>query len=261
MKRTALIIFLALVLISMTLLAGCVRVNIADDGESAVTRQYDFTGFTGIEAGSAFDVEVTHSDNYSVVITVSKRIADRLKVSKTGDILQIGFKEPVWNFHGRPTATITMPDISRIKLSGSSTGSVQGFTSSRSFSIDLSGASNLDINVEAGDFKAIISGASGANGYLKARSTDIELSGASHITIPGSGGDIKIIASGASQAYLENYLVANADIEFSGASRGVLNISGKLNANLSGASRLEYTGNVTLGRIDISGGSTFKPKY
>jgi hypothetical protein len=260
MKRITLIIVLALMVISGTLLPGCIRVDIADEVGPAVTRVYDITGFTGIEAGYAFKVDISRSDNYSISITISEKFADRLRVTKIGDTLLIGLKEPAWNVHSRPEVTITLPDLRSLELSGAAEGKVRGFKSSNDFDLEVSGASYLDIDMEAVDLKASVSGASGVNGFLKALSSDIEASGASRITLTGSGGDIRLDVSGASQANLENYAVGNADVELSGAGQAKMEISGKLNADLSGASHLEYGGKPTLGRIETSGGSSLKPR-
>ena len=260
MKRIALAVALALVIISVTLLAGCIRVDIADDSGPAVTRVYDMTGFTGIEAGYAFKVDITRSETYGISITINEKIADRLTVTKIGDTLKIGLKEPVWNVHSRPLVTITLPDLRRLELSGAAEGNVKGFKSSNDFDLEVSGASNLDIDMEAGGFKANVSGASRLSGYLKAGRSDIEVSGASRITLTGSGGDTKIDVSGASQANLENYTVANAYVELSGAGQADMNIIGRLDADLSGASHLEYSGKPVLGRLETSGGSSIKPR-
>jgi hypothetical protein len=260
MKSMVLITALALVLISGTLLPGCIRVDIADDSGPAVTREFDITGFTGIEVGHAFNVNITRSDNYSISITINEKLADRLSVSKSGNTLKIGFKEPILNFHSRPQAVITLPDLRSLDLSGATTVAVKGFKSSNDLALEVSGASNLDIDMEAGTFKADVSGASRVNGYLKAASSNIKVSGASRIILTGSGGDTTINVSGASQASLENYSVANADIELSGAGQASMNISGRLDADLSGASHLDYSGKPTLGRVETSGGASLKPR-
>ena len=54
------------------------------------------------------------------------------------------------------------------------------------------------------------------------------------------------------------FSVNNTYIDFSGASRASLNINGRLDVSLSGASSVEYTGNPTLGEMDISGASSIK---
>jgi hypothetical protein len=260
MKRLLLILALSMVLVAAVPLAGCVRVDIGDEGGATVTKTYDFTGFTGVEVGHAFRVDITQSENYSITITINEKIADRLTVTRSGDTLKIGFKEILFNLHSRPRATITLPDLRFLDLSGAVEGNVKGLQSSHDLDFHISGASSLDTDMEAGYFSAEISGASQLSGYLKATGSDIELSGASHINLTGSGGDIRLKASGASTADLDNYAVADADVELSGAGTASMEINGKLNTDLSGASRLTYGGQPTLGRIDISGGSSLKPR-
>jgi hypothetical protein len=263
MKRITLIMILALMIISGTLLPGCVRVDLSEESGNAVTRDFDITGFTRIEVGYAFKADITRSDNYSVSVTINEKMADRLKVTKVGDTLKIGFREPTWNFwgaHSRPQVTITLPELRGLDLSGASEGNIRGFKSTRDFTLDVSGASNLDIDMETLGFYGVISGASGLSGYLKSGLCDVEISGASHTTLTGSGGDLRLNVSGASHTYLENYAAVNADIELSGASQSRLKVSGRLDAEVSGASHLEYGGNPTLGRVDISGASSIKPR-
>jgi hypothetical protein len=260
MKRIFLILAPAVILVSAVPLAGCVRVDIGDEGGAAVTKTYDFTGFTGIEAGHAFRVDITQSENYSITITINEKIADRLAVTKSGDKLIIGFKDTFFNFQSRPRAVITLPDLWYLDLSGASEGDVRGFKSSHDFDLELSGASSLDIDMEAGDFAAGLSGASHMSGYFKAASSDIELSGASHINLTGSGGDIKLDFSGASSGSLDKYAVGNADVDLSGASQASLDISGRLDADLSGVSQLTYGGQPTPGTLNISGGSSLKQR-
>lgn len=260
MKKIFVAALLVIMVISGAALAGCVRVDIGDDSGSAVTKTYDFTGFTAVEAGNAFKVDIAQSENYSISIIINEKIADRLSVSLKGDTLKIGLKQPVFNLHSTPQATITMPDLRGLELSGASDGEAGGFQSSDDFSLNLSGASSLDLDMETGDFSAELSGASRLSGYLKAASSDIEISGASRVTLSGSGGNIRLDFSGASQGNLENYTVANADIELSGASQVSLDINGRLDTDLSGASRLSYSGHPTMGRLKTSGGSSLSPK-
>ena len=59
---------------------------------------------------------------------------------------------------------------------------------------------------------------------------------------------------------LAAFPVNNTDVKLSGASTGTVNLSGKLDADLSGASKLNYSGEPTVGAINISGGSTLSKK-
>jgi hypothetical protein len=52
--------------------------------------------------------------------------------------------------------------------------------------------------------------------------------------------------------------VFDAEIELSGASEAEVVLSGTLNIDVSGASRLYYGGNPTIRQIDLSGASSIK---
>jgi len=101
-----------------------------------------------------------------------------------------------------------------------------------------------------------ISGASDVIGDMAASDVNLIIDGASTVQLEGSGNDIVAIVSGASRIRLGDFTVNNADVSLSGASSGTINLSGQLDADLSGASNLEYIGEPTLGTLNITGAST-----
>jgi hypothetical protein len=260
MKKLLLAALLIAILISGGMLAGCKTVLIDAGNGPTTTKEYDFTDFTGIEIGHAFELEVTPSDTYKITVTAPESVLDRIDVSKVGSTLKIDMDTWFFSWHSTPKVTITMPDLRSLNLSGASRGDAREFKSPNDFDLHLSGASNLDIDMEMGGFRAEISGASRLAGYLKASSSDIELSGASRSDLKGSAGDIKLDASGASQANLADFSVEDASIELSGASRASLTVNGRMDASLSGVSSLEYYGNPIMGNLDISGVSDIEHK-
>ncbi len=250
------------VVLATGVLTGCVRRDASDKAGPIVTRDYDNTGFTSVEVGSALKVDITPSDTYSLKITGSQRFLERLQVSQTGDSLKITMDSWMfgWWWGSDPKIAITMPAVKQIVLTGASAGSVTGFKSGEPFNCKVNGASKLELEMETGAFTADVSGASNIKGRLKAAGTSIELSGASDVDFTGSGGDIKLNGSGASSASFLYYPVGNADVVLSGASSASLDISGQLDAVLSGASNLKYTGDPKLGRMDITGASDLTRK-
>lgn len=70
--------------------------------------------------------------------------------------------------------------------------------------------------------------------------------------------ELKKELSGASRIRIEDYIVDDAVIDISGASSAEINAGGELDVTLSGASSLRYSGNPTLGDLNISGGSSLK---
>ena len=260
MKKTIIIIGLILLLVAATALAGCRTVLLSEQNGPVITREYEFTDFTGIEVGHAFELEVTPSDTYKVTITAGEKVLDRIDVKKAGGILNFDINDLFFTWNTRPKVAIAMPVLRDLDMSGASKGNVRGFKSAEDFNLVLSGASELDLDMETGDFTADISGASRLAGFIKAASSHIELSGASRSELKGAGGDMILDASGASHVNMIDFAVEDAHIELSGASYAGLTIDGELNADLSGASSLEYGGNPTLGSLDLTGASSIERK-
>ena len=222
---------------------------------------FDYRDFTKVEAGYAFDVEITEADSYLVRITIDDNLYDYLDISKSGDTLYIRLKPGYIYMNITRKATINLPDLEKLGLSGASKAEVDGFSSSHAVDFSLSGASRVDIkNMKAGNTNFQLSGASKAFGGIEMADGRFGLSGASSLELEGSAGDVDIEASGASQVELSDFSVVDADINLSGASGATINASGRLDGNLSGASRLNYMGNPTLGSISASGGSTISQK-
>src|SRR3974390_48910 len=72
-------------------LAGCSFVTgpTLPGSGSLVTKQYPFTNFTGISAGSVFDVTVKPGPTASVSITVDDNLVEYLDVNTSGDRLNL----------------------------------------------------------------------------------------------------------------------------------------------------------------------------
>ena len=228
------------------------------------TRQFNFTEFTNVDIGSAFSYEIKQSDTYSISIMAYDNLFDDIKVSKEGQTLTIE-KDVPWTIFDigfdRPKAIINMPLLHGLDSSGATNGVVSGFSSTDNLEITVSGASSIElVEIVAGGIYFDISGASDVTGVLEAKNIALEVSGASSINLDGEGGDIDINASGASRLELSELMVNDADVMLSGASDCTLNMDGRLDVDLSGASKLEYIGEPTLGEMDISGASKIDRK-
>ena len=226
------IVAVTLVLISLILLpaVGCGPMR---------TQTYDHANFNGVEVGHAFRVEIEHADSYSISITAPENLFSVIQVSQIGETLKIGLTSPV-PVRGAK-AEITMPDLRALNLSGATKGTITGFSSSSDLDLELSGASNLEGDIQAGD-------------------AVIRLSGASKAVLEGSAKDIDINVSGASRVDLSRFPVNDVQIQLSGASNSTVNLNGRLDADLSGASKLSYIGEPTMGNINTSGGSTLNKR-
>ena len=251
---------MAALLASVTGCSGGCACGVVGSG-NLETREMDFGNFTELDVSHAFDVEVTRGDSYQVSITVDDNLWDYVDVHQTGQTVYIGLKGVHAFANVHLEADVTMPELRGLTLSGACDGEVSGFSSAEPLDIDLSGASSLSMdNLVAGDMEFKVSGASKASGSIEIADGDFQVSGAGTIELEGSANNVSIEASGASRAKLADFPVNDATVDLSGASTATVNASGTIDADLSGASHLDYMGDATLGSVETSGASTISKK-
>jgi len=227
---------------AVVLLAGCAALSITGSGK-VVTQEIDLRDFDQVEAGWGFRVDIHQAKDYSVDIRADDNLMRYLDVAKQGSRLKIGLKPGRSYSFGAVTleATVTLPALTGLELSGGSRGEVSGFRSSKTLEVEASGGSQLDGSIEAGD-------------------TRLVASGGSRVTLSGSGGDLTAEASGGSRADLAAFEVQDASVEASGGGTVTVNASGRLSVEASGGSNVYYVGSPSLGRVDVSGGSQLLAK-
>ncbi len=232
----------------------------SDDGGVA-TREFDFSDFTNVEVGSVFRVEITRSDSYQVSITASARLFDYIDVTKSGNTLKISVKSHHFGGRTNREVRIAMPMLKKLRLSGATKGTVTGFSSQEDFGLNLSGASVLDIDMEAGKTELEVSGASKVSGTVRVGDAEFTLSGASSAKLSGSANNVVLNAWGASRLDLADFTLSDTSVSLKGASRATCGeCRGNLDLDLSGASRFDYGGNPTVHNINVSGASTVSHK-
>lgn len=217
------------------------------------------TDFDRVEIANAIQADIVKADGYSVKVTTDDNLFRYVDISKSGSTLKIRMRPRISFWHATARVAITMPALYGIKASGASRASVSGFSSPQALDVLPSGASSVRLeNVKAGDTRIEASGASHVTGDLDMADGRMDASGASTIELKGRGNNIRIEANGASSARLVEFDAMDADIRLSGASNAAVNLKGKLDADLSGASRLTYAGEVSLGKLQVTGASSLK---
>jgi hypothetical protein len=231
-------------------------IEFAIDSRSVVSREFGVSDFTNVEVDCAFLFEITRSDTHRAVITASEKLFDYINVTKSGNTLKLSLK-PI-RFHTCPTlrAAIAMPALRKLRQSAATKGVVRGFRSQEPFVLNLSGASTLDIDIEAGDTRFEISGASKVSGNTRVRNAEITLSGASRAELRGSANNVILNAWGATNLDLTAFVIDSTTVYLKGASQATINVTNQLDVDLSGSSRLDYLGHPNLHEISLSGAST-----
>jgi hypothetical protein len=239
-KPTAItVVAAAVVTCTMLIVSGCPG-DLIGSG-NLETEEYVFTDFTEVEISSAFEFEIEQSDSYSINVTADDNVIDYVQVSKEGQTLKIGLGTVPSLGPVTLRAFVSMPQLHGLTASGASHGTVSDFSSTEDVNITVSGASRVTGDITAGD-------------------AEFDIDGASTIQLEGSANDMVASVDGGSHFNLDDFTVNNADVIFSGASSGTINLNGRLDANLSGASTLWYIGEPTMGTIEITGASTLNEK-
>ena len=204
-----------------------------DDRE---TNGFDITDFNKIHISGIFEVEITQSNTFKVNVDANHHFFKNLDVSREGDTLRIRHSRHIgWRAAlVKPRVEVTLPLLKELRISGATSVIIAGFNSSESFKLDTSGASSLEGDITAGNI-------------------DVDVSGASRIRLSGSSKDAVIRASGANRIDLHEFGIENAAVKLSGASRLSANVSGRLDARLSGASYFGWRGEPVMGDIRTSG--------
>ena len=224
--------------VAIVVVAGVVVAFIWSGVGNLKTETKQFSDFMKLDVSSGFQVDITQSNTYKVVITAGERIIDKIEVSKSGDTLNIRLQPGTVFGSSTLKAEISMPVLNGVTLSGGTRGTSSGFNATEEFTVELTGASAF----ESDNF--VVSDIS------------VDISGASTFSAQGTGNDLVAVVSGASNLSFSNFHVNDAKVELSGASHVTVYVAGRLDVSASGLSSLQYLGNPTLGNINTSGGSS-----
>ena len=183
------------------------------------------SGFTEIDASSAFEITVSKGSTESLIIEADEAIMSKVRSEVRNGVLHLYLDDErkVKNVKTLK-ASVVMKNLDKVSLSGACklTANDQ-FTPDR-FKGNCSGASSLTLNVNTGELSIDASGVSKIQ--MKANVT----------------GDAKLDVSGTSKVQADDFVVKTATIESSGTSKVTVNVAETLNANSSGASTIEYKG-------------------
>ena len=169
---------------------------------NVTTEKRNATGFRSVDVGGVFQVEVVAQKEFSVEVIADDNLLPLIKTEVDGSTLRIETERRI-----SPSSTVRIrvfaPDIDNLRVSG------------------VAHVTVADIKNDA---------------------FAVDSSGASKIAVAGETSKLTIDVSGASKIDAENLKAGNASIESSGASKINVNVSGELKTDLSGASKVVYSG-------------------
>jgi len=237
-------------------------------GQKTETRTV--SGFTGIDASSAFNITVNRGSAESLTIEADDAVMPLVRSEVRNGVLHLFLDNPsrVKNIKTL-RATVVMKNLDKVSLSDACKLTANDLFTSDRFTGGCSGASTLTINVNTGELsigasgaskiqmkanvsgnaKLDVSGTSKIQGDLKADRVIFTSSGVSSVELTGSASDIKINVSGTSKIKGEDFKVKTASVESSGTSAVSLNVAETLNVNSTGTSTVNYKGSPVINAI------------
>jgi len=226
-----------LLIVLLTLFSSCDHETIHAHGE--VTSVYhNIEGYTRLRVSDAFQVYINFSEvEEEIRMAANDNLHEKIVVEKDGDELVIRLISHT-SIKGKAVmnAYITTTDLSAFRLDGASRLVLENVWDVQDGKIGVSGAS---------DFK----------GEVVADRLEVDLDGASSIDVTGSVSFLDAELSGSSDLLDFGLDVSNLDIDLSGASTAFLSVEETIRVKASGASTLNYKGDATILKSELSGSS------
>ncbi|MGZ5273810.1 MAG: head GIN domain-containing protein [Kaistella sp.] len=238
MKKIFLFSFFTLLIFSSCRFMGWKGIN---GSGNIVTQSRETEKFNSIDVSGAIDIYVKQdSVQQSIKVETDDNLQEYIDIHEDNGVLYISQRD---NYSLDPSKKIKVyvsaPYFRRFDISGASNiYSENKLVSSETLDIEMSGASEVKLDVKAPRINA-------------------DITGASSVKISGETKDFNVEGSGASDIKSFDLMTENTTIDISGACSAEVFASVKLDVQASGASGIKYKGNAAVNQ-DVSGASSVK---
>lgn len=198
-----------------------------------ITEKIKVGDFNRLEISGSFEVILTENNTDEVVIEIDENLLRYIDITVRGTLLEIDSDRRLDSKDG---IIIEVPVKKLASLSSSGASSIQTTNplQSDNININLSGAGKLDLMLDASD-------------------VSIEVSGATLVYLEGSAKTFDIEMSGAGSLEASDFEVQDCFVQISGVGNILVNVTGTLDAEVSGLGKVEYIGNPQSVKGDVSG--------
>jgi hypothetical protein len=233
MKKTYLTLLAIVVGIGMLILSSC-KLGCEHGSGHQSTETRKVADFTKIDVSGEFKVNIKQDSSLALNITTDDNLMKYIKTKVSNNKLYISTKDRNICTNGPIAITIGVRNLSEIASAGGVEIVSQGKLVTKDFHFDLSGATKINMELDAANVST-------------------EGSGATEISLKGQASSHTIDLSGGSKVYAFDFIVGNYNIDLSGASDCEINVLHSLNVSSSGASSIKYKGNPSSIHNDKSG--------
>lgn len=228
---------LRLISISVMILSitSCGILQQSIDPKDEKTKTFTAKDFDRLAIGNAFHINVIEAGSFKIEAAGDRRDIDDLLVEERNGKLKIYFRNNFRIRRYRMNINIEMPALKEVDFSGATVSSIKGFDNTT-------------------DMKIVLSGASESTFLTSPKTYDVDLSGASTLDLEGKSQKIYAELSGASTLNAFSTETVEASLNLSGASNSKVTVAQQLKITASGASKVRYRGDAKVDS-NLSGSS------
>jgi hypothetical protein len=242
MKNVIVSVLILSLMAGTAFFSSCNRIGSVMNGSgNIVENPIRVADFTDVNIAGPFSIEVIHSESFNVILSTDENLVDRVLVSLEDRTLKLKIQAPASFFPTSLKVRISMPKINNLILTDEATASLSGFPLIAGFNLVLKNTSSL-------------------NGYLEAENIYFDISGGSQVNLQGQGQKLQLQCTGQSEVDLTDLVLKSANVRVIEASQATLNINGRFDVAMEGASKIFYLGNPIFYNTSVSGGSTMSRK-
>ena len=222
-----------LFILSMLAFTGCNELIGERGNDERVTKEITLDSFDKIDVSGAFYVTLTPSNSNILTIESDENLLRYIDISVRGNRL---FIESDRRLSSRKGIKIEVPikELKAISSSGASDIISNEPISTAELDIDLSGAGKVDLKLDV-------------------KLATLDLSGAVMVYLEGVAESLDVEMSGAGSLVADEFEVKDCGVDISGVGHVLVNVTGRLDAQVSGLGKVEYIGNPTSVKGDVSG--------
>ena len=217
----------------MVFLQSC-NLDLGERGNGNMITQHVETGdFREIKLQGNFEVLLRQSDEPSLNITTDENLMDYIKAETKGGVLEIRSTKKL-----RPSnnskVTVNYRTIEGIEIQGAASVHTDNKLSGDFLRVSMSGAGNVEMDVDLGKL-------------------ELDISGAGAVELSGTADEQDISMSGAGGYDAGDLISRICRISISGVGGAEVFVTDDLEANVSGIGGVSYSGNPENVKSDISG--------
>ena len=205
------------------------------------TKKISVSGFTKLDLKVPLNVTVRPGKEFSLTLVVrDSEVAEKISAEVHGDTLVISANEHSLRTHGKDKATLTLPDLRGVSISGSGDVDVAGFDQGAGMSLDIAGSGDITY--------------SGKSSALA-----VAIAGSGNVKLNGSTGSLSVVIEGSGDLQASEFSAKNASVAVSGSGDADLRVSGgAVQFTVNGSGDIRWTGDASVVSAVTHGSGSIK---